>query len=399
MNDTESRLRDYLDTKAATVPSNAQGPGLLAESTSRRPVWPILATAASVAAVLAITATVLTHVGPDKADPAGKPAPLTDAAPTVPYTLTTGINFKGTVHDGSRSVRLPKELRPVVARVAGGWLTEYYVQEAPSVDPHVGILKTDGTFKRLGPKRALGPRLSPDGRQVAMSTYPAGPTARILIYDISSGAEVHSIRPPSNMAGPVGWNPDGIWLDSGDPFSKDRLYLWKPGEAAARPIQVPSGFDGIETTPNSNIVVLTKRPERTAPTPGQSFATTKAEPPQEHCIQAGVLKGNAIEVQRESCSQGVRGPFPVLSPDGGKVLNVTDKLTIDVATGKTTKLDVPDQIENYPTPVFEDATKVLVVSKTEDGKGPQRLYRCEATTGECKLLQTEKNDQITLAER
>ncbi|MFI5730885.1 hypothetical protein ACIA49_12250 [Kribbella sp. NPDC051587] len=397
MNDTESRLRDYLDTKAATIPANDQGPGLLAETTHRRPVWPMLATAAAVAAVLALTVTGLTHLNADKADPAGRPAPLTDAAPKVPYTITTGVNAKGTVYDGTRTVRLPKELTPVEARVAGGWLTSYFVQNGPTVQPHVGILKTDGSFQRLGPKQALSPILSPDGKQVAMTTYPTK-SARVVVHDLASGAEVASIPLPPNGAGATSWNKNGIWLDSGDPFSTDRLYLWKPGEKAARSVQVPKGYAGITTTPDSDIVVVSTRPQQTAPKKGETFKnTTSPEPTQNQCLQIGVLRGSAIEVQREHCEQAVLGLSAVLSPDGKKVVNTTSKLTIDVATGKTTKLDVPDRIENAPRPVFEDATKVLLVSRAEDATGPQRLFRCEITTGECKLLRTEKSNQITLA--
>ncbi|MET7281610.1 hypothetical protein ABZS29_25465 [Kribbella sp. NPDC005582] len=394
MNDTESRLRDYLDTKAATVPTNEQGPGLLAETTHRRSPWPVLATAASVAAVLALTVTVLTNLGPDNASPAG-PSPLTNEAPKVPYSVTgDGPQFKGTVYDGSRSLPLPAGLRAVAARVPGGWLTEYFVQEAPSVDPHVGILKSNGTFQRLGPKRALSPILSPDGQQVAMTTYPTQ-SGRVVVHDIASGAEVASIPLPPNKAGALSWNKTGIWLDSGVPWATDRLYVWKPGEKKARPVQTPKGFEGIATTPNSDLVVFSTGPERTAPKPGQNFATTKPEPAVDHCLQIGVLRNNAIDVQREYCEKTVLGLSAALSPDGQRVVNTTSKLTIDVATGKITKLDIPDRFDG--TPVFEDATKLLAVTEPETGTGPKRLYRCEVTTGECKLLRTEKDKYITLA--
>ncbi|GAB3929124.1 hypothetical protein GCM10029976_028190 [Kribbella albertanoniae] len=400
MNDTESRLRDYLDTKAATVPANEQGPGLFAETTPRRPLWPMLATAASVAAVLALTVTVLTHLGPDNASPASPPAPLTDAAPKVPFSITGDApNFKGSVHDGPRTVRLPEFITPVKARVGGGWLTEYYDQVDPGLDPHVGILKANGTFHRLGPKKALAAVLSPDGKQVAMSTYPTSTTTGIAVYDIASGTEVSSIASPGRMAGPMSWNTDGVWLDSGDPFSKDRLYVWKPGEPKAQPVQVPEGFEMTTTTPDSNIVVVSKGPARKVSGAGENFKKTTDPKPSDVCLQIGVLRDGAIDVQREHCDQGVQGPAAALSPDGAKVVNLTSKLTIDVATGKTTKLDLPDSIENWPAPVFEDATKLLVVTRPGIGEGPQRLHRCEVTTGECKLLRTEKDNQITLAAR
>jgi hypothetical protein len=114
-------------------------------------------------------------------------------------------------------------------------------------------------------------------------------------------------------------------------------------------------------------------------------------------LQIGVLRNDAIDVQREYCDKTEQGLSAVLSPDGEKVVNTTSKLTIDVTTGKITKLDVPDPIEDWPNPVFEDATKVLLVSQAEDATGSKRLFRCEITTGECKLLRTEKSNQIALA--
>ncbi|GAA1692117.1 hypothetical protein GCM10009745_41860 [Kribbella yunnanensis] len=392
MNDTESRLRDYLDTKAATIPSTSQGPGLLEDLPRRRPVWPILATAASVAAVLALTVTVLTHLGPDKAAPA---APPTDAAPKVPYTVTN-TNWKGSVYDGSQTVRLPNGVTTVASRVDAGWLINGGAK-SPS-----GILTADGKVRPLGPKMSFGPILSPDRKQVAMTIYPTSTTTRIAVYDLAGGTEVSSIASPSRMAGTVNWNKDGIWLDSGDPYAEERLYVWKPGQPSARPVQVPGGFFSSATAANSDMVVFAKGAERTKPKPGQNFATTRptpkgSGPEPERCFQIGVLRDAALDVRREYCDKGFQALYPVISPDGGKVLHSVESLTIDVATGKTTKLDLPDEIESWPSPVFEDATKVLVVTRPEMGKGPQRLYRCEVTTGECKLLRTEKDNRITLA--
>ncbi len=395
MNDTESRLRDYLDTKAATVPSNEQGPGLFAESTPRRPLWPLLATAAAVAAVLALTVTVITHVGPDEAALAGTSAPLTNEPPKMPYTVT-GTNGGGSLYDGSRTVRLPKGVSPVIGRLDDGWLTE----GAGTGTESIGILKPDGKIQRFGSPRALGAVISPDHKQVAVNAFPVGGPSRIVVFDIASGAEVSSISTPSNVAGAVSWNPDGIWIDAGDPFTDKRLYVWKPSEPAAEPVEVPSGFGSSATTPASNVVVVTKEQVRREPKPGETFKPTplRDATPHDRCFQIGTLRDGAIDVQREYCDKGIKALHPALSPDGRKVLHLTEKLVIDVATGKTTKLDVPDQLESWPHPAFEDATKVLVVSSIESNKDPQHLYRCDVTTGECKLLRTEKNDRIVLAQ-
>ncbi|MFB6718615.1 hypothetical protein ACFCV3_00555 [Kribbella sp. NPDC056345] len=388
MNDTESRLRDYLDTKAATVPGTAQGPGLLTDTSPRRPIWPILATAASVAAVLALTVTVLTHVGADKAEPAGKPAPLTSDVPQVPFTIIDAKHNR-TVYDGSQKVAAPPELHGFSARVDGGWIARYYKMSKSKTDPDVtdssiGILQPDGKYRAVSTPWADTPVVSPDHKQIAF----VGRAKRgdeknnwLAVVDARTGTEVARVSLPDVTPVLSGWNRSGIWISSGG-FNKSGLAVWRPGDSTVTRVRMPAGFGAIEVNPADDTI---------------AFGTTTGA---KRCLQAAAVRDGKLDVLQEYCDRGPVAIYPVLSTDGKTMLHSADNLAVDVATGKTTKLKLPHPIIVYPKPMFEDATKVLVVTQAAgNDANAQSLYRCDVTSGECKLVRTEKKgNQIVLAQ-
>ncbi|GAA0589620.1 hypothetical protein HPO96_03820 [Kribbella sandramycini] len=380
MNDTESRLRDYLDTKAASVPPTAHGPGLDAELTRRRAAWPAVLAAAAVAVVLALTITFITS-DPDKPAPAASPA--ADGPPQVPYVVTedTDIPNMGpsTLYDGTRTVRLPEDVRVTGPRMGDGWLA--WTRTGRNF--RVGILGASGKVRQLGPSRADMPVASPDRKQIAIAHRPNRNETgdRLVVLDAGTGAEDLNIAMPRKLSLVTGWNRAGIWVMS-DISGKVELFVLRAGEQTFRPVAVGGLTASFATSPQSDTVVYTT-----------SSAGKK-------CLHAAELRNGKLDVLRTHCEQGVeRAVYPVGSRDGRTMVFSERKLAIDVASGKTTQLRLPEPIESYPTPVFEDETKLLVVTQQWDSKkkSPQRLYRCDVTTGDCKLLRTEKDDtQIKL---
>jgi hypothetical protein len=376
MNDTETRLRDYLDAKASTVPTNDQGPGLLAETTRRRPVWPALAAAAAVVAVLAVTATVLTNAD-DKPAPAATPAKA--AAPKLPYIVTEVEIVKdsrhgdvlgdetSTLYDGSQKVRIPKNVS-ISARVDGGWLGDTFTDKTS----HVVILRPDGTTRNLGPELSHSPVLSPDGRQVAMivDKFRGDEQGRVAVVDLDSGAEVGSTPLPRKVAVFGGWGGRGIFTFS-DISGKYEFFAARPGDKQFQLMSLP-GFDGGTVATSGDVVALG------AGGPG--------------CLEAGVFRGNTFDVLRKYCERGKSGSQPMLSTDGRTMIYTNSNLAVDVASGKTTKLDLADPMFTVQPGAFEDPTHALVTTMGFEGhkRGPVRLYRCDVTTGKCTLLRSEK---------
>lgn len=370
MTDTETRLRDYLQAEAATVPQTAQGPGLDEPSTTHRR-WPILLAAAAIAAVLVLAASFLTRQSADQIAPAGPPVPPPTGAPRVPYLIQTSTGT--TLHDGSQRVVLKERINFVSGRVAGGWLTSI---SAPGPAP-ASILRPDGRFVPVGPEKANFPTLSPDRGQIAVSTAYVGEKGRIVVIDVRTGKQVATTEDLGATPALLGWNQDGIWTSLGG--VTDKVMLWKPGQDQPRTVAIPGTTGGAVVQANTRTTLVTS-------VSGKS-----------QCIKAGFVDRGKFTVLRESCSDDPAHPYPVLSPDGRVMVNSVKKEAIDIVTGKVTRLDVPDGILDWPEPVFEDATNLLVINQreAEHGQLVRSLYRCTVNGGACVLLM-KNADELTL---
>lgn len=371
MNDTETRLRDYLQTTAATVSDNPPGLDLETDSTPHRRRWPVILAAAAIAVVLVLAASFLTRLSPAQPEPA---APVSGEAPLIPYTVSK--KRVTTLHDGAQQVRVTFPSDGYFrGRVGGGWLA---LTMPNNRILQVGILLPNGSFRPVGPPRSESPVLSPDGRQVVLVARQADQKGQVMVVDVRTGREIASTPVQARVPQILGWNKTGIWL-SHDETNKPELLVWQPGSGQPQPITAPD-FAGSRAIPGTtDMVVLSTRA-------GES-----------RCLKAGVLRDTTFEVKREYCDQGQEHQYPVLSPDGRTMIHSLQKVAVDVATGKVTKLQLPDQMLDWPEAVFEDATHLLALTQRDDVMGaiPRKLYRCDVTSGACKLL-VEKAADISL---
>ncbi|GAB3934225.1 hypothetical protein GCM10029976_042870 [Kribbella albertanoniae] len=381
MNDTEARLRDYFEAMAATVSATARGPALTTEVHRRQLALPMILTAAAVAAVLVLTVTFVNRVSADA--PSAASTSVVDASPQVPYIVNDARRGRdrltATLYDGSRTVRLPNEIKLIYGRVGDGWLTQRV--SAPGGDFRAAILQPNGALRTIGPSKADMPVLSPDRREIAVMTRttPDG-GGRFDVIDVASGVYSRSkVAVPRQMFLLHGWNQTGVWgsVESG---GKAELFVWRPGQSAFEPVRV-NGFTGsLAVSPATDTVAV-------ATAAGNS-----------RCVKAGALRDGKFNVERQHCASGQRAVYAVLSDDGKTMLYSERKLAIDVASGKTTQLKLVDPIRGPLSAVFEDATRVLAVTQHREGNkyGPQRLYRCDVASGECTLLRTEQDKNIVL---
>lgn len=369
MTDTETRLRDYLQARAAIVPDTAQGPGLEEPGSSSHRRWPVILAAAAIAAVLVLTVSFLTRLNGNQIAPSGPPVPPPTGAPRVPYL--TQSRTTTTVHDGSQQVAVKQHINFVNGRVAGGWLTSI---SAPAPQP-AGILKPDGKFIQVGPDKGNFPTLSPDRSQIAVSTAYVGEKGRIVVIDVRTGKQVASTKDLGATPALLGWNQDGIWTSLGG-MKSDEVLLWKPGQDRPRTVAIPGTTGGAVVQADTRTTLVTSASGNT------------------QCIKAGFVDGGKFKVLRERCQQGPGHPYPVLSPDGRVMVNSLKKEAIDIVSGAITRLNVPDEMLDWPEPVFEDATNLLVVSRRDVGHGQlaQSLYRCNITGGACVLIMKNADD-------
>jgi hypothetical protein len=359
MTDTETRLRDYLHSQAATVPDHAQGPGL--EPPQRRRTWPVLAAAAAIALVVVLAASFLT--GPsDRQDPAGQPAPpVSGAAPQVPYT----VYDENALHDGRQTVRIPTGVDGFFfGRTGGGWLG--MLMSRPGSFRPV-ILLPSGTYRPIGPDRSGGQVLSPDHTQVALYHYLSNTHGQVIVVDIRSGKQVAQLPKAAGQPTLLGWNQDGLWLDRG----KAGLVVWQPASGLQRPVSI-SGFDGSAAIPAAAGTVV-----------------VSAKVDGKRCLKAGALRDDGFKVLREYCDEGPAHLYPVLSPDGRTMIHSQRAEAIDISTGQVTKLKLSHPMtDTLPLPVFENGTQLLTLTESGGaaGRRDQQLVRCDVTSGECKVL-------------
>ncbi|MFG1905326.1 hypothetical protein [Kribbella sp. NPDC048928] len=377
MNDTETRLRDYLHSQAATVPDTAQGPGL--ERSTRRRHWPVLATAAAIAVVLVVTVTFLTRLAPDSSVPvpAGPPpGPVSNAAPEVPYTVLTGekvTDLHATLHDGDRTVSIPRGVSGFFGRVDGGWLA----MSGPRGD-HAAILKPDGTLRTLGPDHIELPALSPNRSQIAVIHRLEDTKGELVVVDVKSGKEVSRSPQLPVMPSQLGWAKDGIWYRVDEVGAPNKptaysLHFWKPKSDHVMDVAFPNYDGGLAAPPTSDVVALTTRKGNN------------------RCLKAGVLRDGAFDEAREYCDVAAAATYPVLSPDGRTMVSSDVKLAIDVQTGKQTKLRLPanTRVTEWPEPVFENVSQLLLVTEPDaNNRLPvqEQVFRCDVRSGECAAV-------------
>jgi hypothetical protein len=370
MNDTETRLRDYLQAKAGTVPDDAESPGL-DEPASRRRIWPVLAAAAAIAAILAVpVVSKLTATPP--VQPAAKPGLR------VPYAV---MSSPVTLHDGDVTVPVDANefsFRDSV-RVDGGWVILH--QDEKSRGFRLGLLRPTGDLTPFGPPTAYGFEISPDHRQVVTVTPVGAGKTRLITLDVATGNEVDSHELPSAGLTPAGWNKDGVWLIE-EYSSKVLPVLWKPGTDQFTQLQVADYAANLFVGSTSDrIMAVTKKGSTT-------------------CLKAGTAHDGKLVVDAEYCAGTTAQGYAGLSPDGATIVNLDRRVA--VTGGRTTKLALPPG-NLMARPLFEDATHLLAPvqgaagqptgSVTAPRSSPRQVfYRCDVTTGACEAVYTAPAD-------
>ncbi|WP_371400925.1 hypothetical protein OHA10_23465 [Kribbella sp. NBC_00662] len=385
MNDTETRLRDYLNAKADTVPDSAHGPGLELDSTgtSTHRRWaPMALAAAGIAAVLTLAIPFLHGLTKhdDQPSVSGLPAigPVSAGAPKIPYTTLVQNNpdnpldtWWAAVHDGGKTVKNPGVKGNVVARTAGGWLVNTGYPDPDKAQ--VAIVSTSGKVRPLGPLGGSDPWVSPDGQQfaVALSKYGRAEN-RVAVVDVRTGKEVSSLTVKTPNLELIGWNKDGIWLDEHSPDPVP-VKLWQPGSTDVRTVGT-FGPSSLHVTRSNNIV---------------THITFKGD---QSCVTAATLGAKGLESKREYCFKApAAAAYVSVSPDGATMTISNIGVAVDISTGKVTKMRLPATAKWFENAIFEDPDNIIVV----DESGPaQKLFRCAVGTGECKQVAVAKPDEM-----
>ncbi|MEV6415389.1 hypothetical protein [Kribbella sp. NPDC051718] len=377
MNDTETRLRDYLQTKAGEVPDSAQGPGLepAATGTPRRRWAPMVLAAASIGAVLILVVPFLDNLINDS--PATS-APVSTGPLRIPYTVI--INNKPdqpldtwwvALHDGEQTIKNPGVEGSVLDRLDQGWLGK-----TGDLDPKKAqavVIGPTGKVRPIGPAGVDDPVLSPDGRQIAVVIAPYGAKeSRVVVLNVADRRQVSEVKVPTPMMMLVGWNKDGIWMQPpAPPTDPQPTSVWRPGSAEVR--EVGDLVVPLEVARGSGTVIQT------------TYSRERG-----YCLKPSTLGAQGLVAIREFCAGGGAYPYPALSSNGALMALDTGDV-LDVASGRVAKLRLPDGFESSFAPVFEDSgTVILLASSAKD----QKIFRCGIANGDCVPIVTAKAKEI-----
>ncbi|WP_432948390.1 hypothetical protein ACQPXM_13570 [Kribbella sp. CA-253562] len=370
MTDTESRLRDYLQAKAGTIPDDAEAPGLETPRARSRAWIPLLAAAA--VAVLIASMALVARLNDAPVAPVPQPPGL-----KVPYVLSMQGGER-TLHDGDQVVRLTEDVADVLGRVSGGWLISY-----TRTSNRIGVLAADGTVRQIGPATDPGirlPVLSPDHTQVAGLEG-----SKLQVYDVASG------RPLAGRTLPYeaqlhGWNQAGLWASNASNFmAVSQLSVWQPKTGQLTSVTLPKTASAVDVARQSSGIL-----------------TSAQVGGRQNCLTSAQLSGGRLTTGRQYCEQN--GLNPVLSPDGASA--AVQVGVFDVRSGKL----VPFQLGQAPSIpsilTFEDAEHVLVVGSIREVGRPapttppsptepppallpeDTVYRCAVASGACEKVFT-----------
>lgn len=351
----------------------------------RAAIWTATAAAVAVVAVslpIALAGHGTRQTPPPAHPPTGAAAPTAgpaSAAPTLAYLAG------GALHVDGRTI--PTAGKRLLSR--GGTT---YVTGSKS-DPWSWSHLVDGRLVRVStPHSDAQPwtgwqdaALSPDGTLLAVLTHPTQNTARITAYRTTDSHEIAHTdfdAPYANWTGGgdsvselgidgsdhIFWNvasPTSVGIAGG---SRAIPWVWQPGKGGATQLGQPFTSDPhgeMLVTPAGPIVVGVSKSILGQNADGTWHQVARFDDPGDDS-----LSGTVWSPSGQTYARG---------PDHGDI--------VSTATGSTVTPNLPGTFRNWIG--FENETDVLGVVTT--GTAPE-LVRCEATTGNCAVIENLPED-------
>ena len=130
-----------------------------------------------------------------------------------------------------------------------------YLNAVPATavpESSLGVVDRDGRIRRLDVPKGnyRNPRVSPNGRSVAVETVTAGGQNVIWIYDLSGTSAIRRLSQDGNASRPV-WTPDGKRIAFGYSSEKEAGIFWQLADGSGLPERLTTSEEGVLQFPES----------------------------------------------------------------------------------------------------------------------------------------------------
>jgi serine/threonine-protein kinase len=133
--------------------------------------------------------------------------------------------------------------------------TLVYLNAVPAAaipESTLGVVDRDGKIRMLEVPRGnyRNPRVSPNGRSVAVETLTPGGQNVIWVYDLSGTSAIRRLTQEGNATRPV-WTPDGKRIAFGSIPDKEAGIFWQPADGSGLPERLTTAESGFQHYPES----------------------------------------------------------------------------------------------------------------------------------------------------
>ena len=147
--------------------------------------------------------------------------------------------------------RRTQAVRTTVCRIGEIWSISNTVTAAATPETTLGVADRSGGVRLLDLPKAnyRNPRVSPNGRSIAVETITAGGQNVVWVYDLAGTSAIRRLTQEGNNSRPV-WTPDGKRIAYGSERDKAPGIYWQLADGSGLPERLTTAERDPSTIPS-----------------------------------------------------------------------------------------------------------------------------------------------------